>query len=127
MEARCALLRKVFTVNESVENSTEQGADFFDQLAQGQARDQGSFTVGFRGYDRGEVDAAIAGLRMQVQRADDELAEARAGVNKDVESVRAEVEAARAESETRIAESEERIAEIEKQQEERLAEARRGG
>lgn len=118
------MLRKVFPVNESVENSTEQGADFFDQLAQGQAREQGSFTVGFRGYDRGEVDAAIAGLRMQVQRADAELSEARAGVSRDVESVRAEVETVRSESEARIAESEERLAEIEKQQEERLAEAR---
>ncbi|WP_323741002.1 cell division initiation protein [Microbacterium abyssi] len=112
-------------MNDSGENRTdEQGADFFDQLAQGQPREQGSFTIGFRGYDRGEVDAAIAGLRMQVQRADAELAEARAGVNRDVEAVRSEVEAVRSEGEERIAESEARIAEIEKQQQERIDEAR---
>ncbi len=105
-------------MNDSTENRTdEQESDFFDQLATGQSRDQGNFTIGFRGYDKGEVDAAIAGLRMQVQRADAELAEARAGVNRDVESVRSEVEAVRAESDARIAEieaeNERRIAALE--------------
>lgn len=91
-------------MNDSAENNVdEQGSDFFDQLAQGQPREQSSFTVGFRGYDRGEVDAAISGLRMQVQRADAELAEARSDVSRDVESVRSEVEASRAESDARIA------------------------
>lgn len=111
-------------MTESVENTAEQGTDFFDQLAQGPAREQESFTIGFRGYDRGEVDAAIAGLRMQIKRAETELTEARSGVSRDVESVRAELETARSESESRAAESEARIAEIEKQQEERVAAAR---
>lgn len=105
-------------MTESAENNVdEQSGDFFDQLAQGQTREQGSFTIGFRGYDRGEVDAAIAGLRMQVQRADSELAEARSGVSRDVESVRSEAETVRAESAARIAEieaeAEERVAALE--------------
>lgn len=102
-------------MSNSTENNVEEhGADFFDQLAQGQPREQGTFTVGFRGYDRGEVDAALAGLRMQVQRADAELAEARAGVSRDVDSVRTEVE-------TELAEKDARIAELEAQNEDRVA------
>ncbi|MGL3150082.1 cell division initiation protein [Microbacterium sp. A82] len=112
-------------MNDSADNSNdEQGADFFDQLTQGQAREQGTFTIGFRGYDRGEVDAAIAGLRMQVQRADAELAQARSGVSRDVASVRSEVEAARIESETRIAELEAQAAERTTALEAELAAAR---
>lgn len=118
-------------MNDSIESSAGQGSDFFDQLAQGQPRDQDTFTIGFRGYDRGEVDAAIAGLRMQVQRADAEVEQARSGVNRDVEAVRAEVaaaqaetEAVRAEAEERLAEGEARIAAALQEQEERLAEAR---
>ncbi len=107
--------RKAFPVSNSAENNVdEHGADFFDQLAQGQPREQGNFTIGFRGYDRGEVDAALAGLRMQVQRADAELAEARAGVSRDVESARSEVESA-------LAERDARIAELEAQNDDRIA------
>src|SRR5690606_8793142 len=95
-------------VTEPAENNVdEQSGDFFDQLVQGQPREQqGAFTIGFRGYDRGEVDAAIAGFRMQLERADAEVAEARSGLSRDVESVRTEAEAIRAESDARIAEIE---------------------
>jgi cell division septum initiation protein DivIVA len=106
------------------ENRTTQDGDFFDQLAQGQPREHDSFTVGFRGYDRGEVDAAVAGLRMQVQRIESELTDARSGVSRDVESVREELEAARAENEQLVAERDARVAEVETQQDEKLAEAR---
>lgn len=100
--------------NPAENNVDEHGADFFDQLAQGQTREQGTFTIGFRGYDRGEVDAALAGLRMQVQRADAELADARAAGSRDVESTRSDLE-------SELAEREARIAELEAQNDDRIA------
>ncbi|WP_152176177.1 DivIVA domain-containing protein, partial [Mycobacterium tuberculosis] len=61
----------------------DRSPDFFDQLIETNPRDTSSastsaFTIGFRGYDKGEVDAALASMRTQLQQAADEVAEAKA-------------------------------------------------
>lgn len=74
----------------------ERSPDFFDQLIETAPRDQQSaFTVGFRGYDKGEVDAALAALRTQLQQAAADLAEAKAQEVNVVEAVRDEERAVR--------------------------------
>ena len=83
----------VAPVSDSNQNpDDERENDFFDQLASGAPRDQASFTIGFRGYDRGEVDAALSGLRMQAQRAESEAAELRERLRGEVETVQADSE-----------------------------------
>ncbi|MGW9158880.1 DivIVA domain-containing protein, partial [Microbacterium sp. NPDC055665] len=74
----------------------ERSPDFFDQLIETSPRDQqGAFTVGFRGYDKGEVDAALATLRNQLKQAAADVAEAQAREEEAVEAVREEERKAR--------------------------------
>ena len=74
----------------------ERSPDFFDQLIETAPRDQqGAFTIGFRGYDKGEVDTALAALRNQLKQAAADLAEAQAREEDAVEAVRKEESAAR--------------------------------
>ncbi|GAB3597621.1 DivIVA domain-containing protein [Microbacterium tumbae] len=93
-------------------DSPNSESDFFDQLVQGggAAREQTSFTQAFRGYDKGEVDAAIATLRAQLQRAETDVQLARNGASGEADAVRAEADAARAGDQERIAALEEQLA-----------------
>ncbi len=77
----------------------QQNGDFFDQLLTSAPKGEHSaFTQAFRGYDKAEVDAALATLRDQVKR-----------LSADMESVdarhRAELEEARNRSEQSIADA----------------------
>ncbi|MGF6822593.1 DivIVA domain-containing protein [Microbacterium sp. ZKA21] len=96
-------------MTENADNRDGREPDFFDQLVQGGGsapREQASFTQAFRGYDKGEVDAAVATLRAQLQRAETDVALARNGASGEADAVRAEAEAAQAEAAERIAELE---------------------
>jgi len=97
-------------MSDAPENREQREPDFFDQLVQSGAREQTSFTQAFRGYDKGEVDAAISTLRAQLQRAETDVALARRGASGEADAVRAEAEAARASDEERIAALEEELA-----------------
>lgn len=69
----------------------ERSPDFFDQLIETPQRDQqGAFTIGFRGYDKGEVDSALSTLRNQLKQAAADVAEAQAREEEAVETVREE-------------------------------------
>lgn len=100
----------------------ERSPDFFDQLIETTPREQQSgsgapsaFTIGFRGYDKGEVDAALSSLRTQLQRVSDELAEAQRGATDSVEAVRAEERAAREALEAELAAANAKAADAEQQ------------
>lgn len=74
----------------------ERSPDFFDQLIETPQRDQqGAFTIGFRGYDKGEVDSALSTLRNQLKQAAADVAEAQAREEEAVETVREEERKAR--------------------------------
>jgi cell division septum initiation protein DivIVA len=74
----------------------ERSPDFFDQLIETPQRDQqGAFTIGFRGYDKGEVDSALSTLRNQLKQAAADVAEAQAREEEAVEAVREEERKAR--------------------------------
>ena len=74
----------------------ERSPDFFDQLIETTPREpQAAFTVGFRGYDKGEVDTALSTLRTQLEQLKNDLAETTAHESDAVEAVRAEERAAR--------------------------------
>jgi len=84
----------------SADRDGERSPDFFDQLIETPPRDQqgagtGAFTVGFRGYDKGEVDSALATLRNQLKQAAADVAEAQAREEEAVEAVREEERKAR--------------------------------
>ena len=67
-------------MSETHESDNAQSGDFFDQLlTSAPGKEHASFTQAFRGYDKAEVDAALATLRDQVARlsADRETADAR--------------------------------------------------
>lgn len=93
----------------NVPNESPQG-DFFDQLLVNAPREHSSFTQAFRGYDKAEVDAAIATLRDQLARVSGDLEKAEGRHRAD----RERAEAARAEDEERAqAENLDRIARLE--------------
>jgi cell division septum initiation protein DivIVA len=81
----------------------DRSPDFFDQLIETSPRDQQSspqqaqsgFTIGFRGYDKAEVDSALSTLRNQLQQAAADLADAEARHADNVDALRAEADAAR--------------------------------
>lgn len=61
-------------VSETHESENPQNGDFFDQLlTTGPNKDHTAFTQAFRGYDKAEVDAAIATLRDQLNRKSADL------------------------------------------------------
>ncbi|WP_431806637.1 DivIVA domain-containing protein [Microbacterium paraoxydans] len=99
----------------------ERSPDFFDQLIETAPRDQQSptsnaaFTIGFRGYDKGEVDAALASLRAQVQQLSDQLAETQTRETESVEAIRAEERAAREALEAELAAANAKVADAEQQ------------
>lgn len=98
-------------MSETHESGNARSGDFFDQLlTSAPGREHASFTPAFRGYDKAEVDAAVATLRDELARltADRETADARhrdalaaAGADSDARLARLEDEltAARAQAE----------------------------
>ena len=66
----------------SADRDDDRSPDFFDQLIEptpSGAVSNGApaaFTIGFRGYDKGEVDSALSALRNQLQQAKADLADA---------------------------------------------------
>ncbi|UWF77475.1 MULTISPECIES: DivIVA domain-containing protein [Microbacterium] len=99
-------------MSETHESDDAQNGDFFDQLLTTAPKEHSSFTQAFRGYDKAEVDAAIATLRDQLRRVTADLASVE-------ERHRAELDRVRAESETELqtlrADSEERVARLEEE------------
>jgi len=79
-------------VTEQAENPQSEQGDFFDQLVDRTPRDrereQTSFTVGFRGYDRDEVDASVTALRSEVRRLTESLDASNTRVRDEIERVR---------------------------------------
>lgn len=95
----------------------DREVDFFDQLIEPTTRDQqdASFTVAFRGYDRGEVDAALSGLRMQLQQLSRELESVKSRQQADVDAALAEERAAREALEAELAAARVQAADAEQQ------------
>lgn len=93
----------------------DRGDDFFDQLVQTSPREQSAFTVGFRGYDKGEVEAALSGLRQQLQQVTADLDDVNERHSSELESVRAEEQAVREALESQIAAAKAQAAEAEQQ------------
>lgn len=73
----------------------QRSPDFFDQLIETNPQEQSSFTIGFRGYDKAEVDAALATLRAQLQKTTADLSNADERHSSLIESVREEERASR--------------------------------
>ena len=92
------------------EPDDERNGSPFDQLmqttAESAAVEQPSFTIGFRGYDKHEVDAAVAELTARAERRAAELAELEERHRRDIEQLRTEqhstIDALRSESEQAI-------------------------
>ncbi|WP_261165804.1 cell division initiation protein [Microbacterium sp. Marseille-Q6965] len=95
-------------------STTDDGGhreDFDDLFPEGSA-EQAEFSIGFRGYDREEVDAAFADLNAKLQGVSSRLASMEDGHQRALEEQRAEAERLRAEAERLRVESEERAAEL---------------
>jgi cell division septum initiation protein DivIVA len=89
-------------------DSDDQNGSPFDQLMQSASStpgsgDQPTFTIGFRGYDKQEVDAAIADLAGRLQRSTAQVAELEERYRHELEQLRTEqretIDALRAENE----------------------------
>ncbi|MEE6388818.1 cell division initiation protein [Microbacterium paraoxydans] len=99
----------------------DRSPDFFDQLIETTPRETTSssstsaFTIGFRGYDKGEVDAALASMRTQLQQAADEVAEAKAREAESVEAIKAEEREAREALEAELAAANAKASDAEQQ------------
>jgi DivIVA domain-containing protein len=98
-------------VSETHESDNAQNGDFFDQLlTSNPGKEHASFTQGFRGYDKAEVDAAIATLRDQVARLTSDRQAADARHRQALEALRAEHERALADA---VSGNDERLARLE--------------
>lgn len=75
---------------ENTDTAQNEQGDFFDQLIERnpREREQTSFTVAFRGYDRDEVDASITALRSEVRRLTESLDASNGRAREEVERVR---------------------------------------
>lgn len=94
----------------------ERSPDFFDQLIETNPREpQAAFTVGFRGYDKGEVDAALATLRNQVQQLTADLADSQSRQSEDLDAIRSEEREAREALESDLTAANAKLAEAEQQ------------
>lgn len=102
--------RKALPVAEATENRASQEqppqGDFFDQLLDSPSSQQ-AFTIGFRGYDKAEVDAHLTALKEELRRATDSSAKTdahlRGELDKASEKHRRELEKATAAHEERAA------------------------
>lgn len=100
----------------NTDRDNERSPDFFDQLIETTPRDpQSAFTVGFRGYDKAEVDAALAAMRAQLQQATAELDDAEARHEEALEALREEERAAREALESDLTAATAKAAEAEQQ------------
>lgn len=99
----------------------DRSPDFFDQLIETTPREQQSspsqsaFTIGFRGYDKAEVDSALSTLRNQLQQAAADLADAEVRHADAIDAVRAEAESAREAVESELTAVKAQAAETEQQ------------
>lgn len=94
----------------------ERGDDFFDQLIQTDSSERpDAFTVGFRGYDKAEVDSALSALRNQLKQLKADLADADARHEDALDAVRAEERAAREAVEAELTAAQAKAAEAEQQ------------
>ena len=105
--------RGVAVSDSNVPGESPQG-DFFDQLLVNAPREHTSFTQAFRGYDKAEVDAAVATLRDQLSRVSTDLQGVEARHRAELESLasrhRAQVEQGQSENLDEIARLEDELA-----------------
>lgn len=97
-------------VSETQHNDDEQSGDFFDQLLTTVPKERSSFTQAFRGYDKVEVDAAIATLRDQLKRVTASLDEADDRRRSELQELRDQTERSVVDA---TADSDDRIARLE--------------
>ncbi|MBS1906568.1 MAG: cell division initiation protein [Actinobacteria bacterium] len=90
--------------------------DFFDQLLESPSSQQ-SFTIGFRGYDKTEVDAHLTALKEELRRATDSTAKSDERHRAELDRVRAQVEKAAEQQRAELVEAgkanEDRVAQLE--------------
>ncbi|WP_195706620.1 cell division initiation protein [Paramicrobacterium fandaimingii] len=97
-------------------NSDDQRSDeFFETFINTQSVDQPAFTVAFRGYDKDEVNTAVADLSARLQRATTSLDEALLRHREEVERARSESSTTSTELEEELAVAQARAADAEKQ------------
>jgi cell division septum initiation protein DivIVA len=100
-------------------DDTHTGSSPFDELMRPTSGEEGStFSVGFRGYDRHEVDAAISDLTNRLQRVTGELGASEARQRETMDRLRADQQA---EIERLVAETEESVARAREEQREQAA------
>jgi len=78
--------------------------DFFDQLLESPSS-QHSFTIGFRGYDKAEVDAHLTALKEELRRATESTAKADDRLRAEVDRLRAQAEKAAEQHRAELAEA----------------------
>src|SRR5690606_14771520 len=105
-QSGAGFFRKVAFVSDSREPDNAQNGDFFDQLLTAAPKEHASFTQAFRGYDKAEVDAALATMRDQLARLNDDREGTDARHRESLEALRAENERALADA---LAENEARV------------------
>ena len=96
----------------------QRSPDFFDQLIETTPtpqQDESTFTVGFRGYDKAEVDSTLAGLRAKLQEATEALADAEDRHSSSLESIRDEEREAREALESELTATKVQVADAEQQ------------
>lgn len=102
-------------------DDADRSTDFFDSLIDSPtpstpaSTDASTFTVGFRGYDKAEVDSALARLRSQLQEAKAELDDAEVRQADALDAIRAEEKAAREALESELAAAKAQAADAEQQ------------
>ncbi|MCK2022829.1 cell division initiation protein [Microbacterium sp. kSW2-24] len=111
--------------SESEDRSGDRSPDFFDQLIettppaasspQGSSSSPAAFTIGFRGYDKAEVDSALSTLRNQLQQANADLADAEVRHADAIDALKSEEGSAREELESELTALKAKVAETEQQ------------
>ena len=99
----------------TADRDDQRSPDFFDQLIETTPQESSTFTVGFRGYDKAEVDAALAALRTRLQQATDQLADADEQHTTSVESIRDDERRSREALESELVAAKAQIADSEQQ------------
>lgn len=93
----------------------QRSPDFFDQLIETNPQEDSTFTVGFRGYDKAEVDAALATLRSRLQQSTAELADAEERHAAALESLRDQERKAREAVESELTATKVQVSDAEQQ------------
>ncbi|MFF7291399.1 cell division initiation protein [Microbacterium sp. NPDC008134] len=110
---------------ESEDRGGDRSPDFFDQLietappanssSQGSSSSPSAFTIGFRGYDKAEVDSALSTLRNQLQQANADLADAEVRHADAIDALKSDESSAREELESELTALKAKVAETEQQ------------